>query len=341
MTLSVERRYELITRELQEVLGEEQLKKILLERDLKVYWGTSTTGQPHIGYFVPMIKLRDFLMAGCDVTVLLADLHAVLDNLKAPMELIESRAEYYKVVIQEMLKGIGAPLEKIKFIKGTEFQLEKKYVLDVHRLSTLVTMHDAQRAGSEVVKQTNNPLLSGLVYPGMQALDEEYLQVDAQFGGVDQRKIFIYAEKYMPLLGYKKRIHLMNKMVPGLNQGKMSSSEEGSKIGLTDTDAQIRKKISKAFCEEGNTETNGVLSLAKSLVLPLLNGESLNIEIFKTKQIHRYTTAQALEEDFKNQTIHPADLKQALTHYLIQLITPIRTALLKHSDLINRAYPSK
>ncbi len=27
------------------------------------------------------------------------------------------------------------------------------------------------------------------------ALDEEYLKVDAQFGGVDQRKIFMYAEK--------------------------------------------------------------------------------------------------------------------------------------------------
>ena len=28
-----------------------------------------------------------------------------------------------------------------------------------------------------------------------QAIDEEYLGVDAQFGGVDQRKIFTYAEK--------------------------------------------------------------------------------------------------------------------------------------------------
>ena len=28
-----------------------------------------------------------------------------------------------------------------------------------------------------------------------QALDEEYLKVDAQFGGVDQRKIFVFAER--------------------------------------------------------------------------------------------------------------------------------------------------
>lgn len=48
--------------------------------------------------------------------------------------------------------------------------------------------------------------------PGLQALDEEYLKVDAQFGGIDQRKIFTFAEKYLPQLGYQKRSHLMNPM---------------------------------------------------------------------------------------------------------------------------------
>lgn len=47
---------------------------------------------------------------------------------------------------------------------------------------------------------------------GLQALDEEYLKVDAQFGGIDQRKIFTFAEKYLPQLGYQKRSHLMNPM---------------------------------------------------------------------------------------------------------------------------------
>lgn len=39
----------------------------LKERDLKVYWGTATTGKPHIAYFVPMSKIADFLKAGCEV----------------------------------------------------------------------------------------------------------------------------------------------------------------------------------------------------------------------------------------------------------------------------------
>lgn len=40
---------------------------ILKERELKIYWGTATTGKPHVAYFVPMSKIADFLKAGCEV----------------------------------------------------------------------------------------------------------------------------------------------------------------------------------------------------------------------------------------------------------------------------------
>lgn len=210
--LTWEEKYSLITRNLAEWLGDDKLKSVLKERDFKIYWGTATTGKPHIGYFVPMIKIADFLRAGAEVTILFADLHAYLDNMKAPWELLALRTQYYEAVIKSMLKSIDVPITKLKFIKGSDYQLSKEYTLDVYRLSSIVTEHDAKKAGAEVVKQVANPLLSGLMYPGLQALDEEYLKVDAQFGGVDQRKIFTFAEKYLPSLGYEKRVHLMNPM---------------------------------------------------------------------------------------------------------------------------------
>lgn len=67
MSISAEEKYTLITRNLQEVLGSEDLQKILNERDLKMYWGTAPTGRPHVGYFVPMSKIADFLSAGVEV----------------------------------------------------------------------------------------------------------------------------------------------------------------------------------------------------------------------------------------------------------------------------------
>lgn len=61
----------------------------------------------------------------CQVTILFADLHAYLDNMKAPWELLELRTSYYENVIKAMLESIGVPLEKLRFVKGTDYQLSK------------------------------------------------------------------------------------------------------------------------------------------------------------------------------------------------------------------------
>ena len=45
----------------------DRVKPIVEKRHLSLYWGTATTGKPHIAYFVPMTKIADFLHAGCEV----------------------------------------------------------------------------------------------------------------------------------------------------------------------------------------------------------------------------------------------------------------------------------
>ncbi|XP_008330292.1 tyrosine--tRNA ligase, cytoplasmic [Cynoglossus semilaevis] len=338
--MSSDEKFDLITRNLQEVLGEEKIKQVLQERELKVYWGTATTGKPHVAYFVPMSKIADFLKAGCEVTILFADLHAYLDNMKAPWELLELRVKYYEQVIKAMLESIGVSLDKLKFVKGTDFQLSREYTLDVYRLSSMVTEHDAKKAGAEVVKQVEHPLLSGLLYPGLQALDEEHLKVDAQFGGVDQRKIFTLAEKYLPSLGYAKRAHLMNPMVPGLTGGKMSSSEEESKIDLLDSKEDVKKKLKKAFCEPGNIQNNGVLSFVKYVLLPL-RGEFCIKRDAKWGGDKVYTVFEEVEKDFAEETIHPGDLKASVETALNLLLEPIRKKFESPElrKLTNKAYP--
>uniref|UniRef100_UPI00358F0456 tyrosine--tRNA ligase, cytoplasmic isoform X2 n=1 Tax=Myxine glutinosa TaxID=7769 RepID=UPI00358F0456 len=329
--------FHLITRNLQEVLGEEKLRESLKQRNLRVYWGTATTGRPHVGYFVPMSKLADFLQ----VTILLADLHAYLDNMKAPWDLLQQRTHYYKVVIRGILTSIGVPIDQLRFVSGTDFQLSREYTLDVYRLASLVTEHDAKKAGAEVVKQVDHALLSGLLYPGLQALDEEYLKVDAQFGGVDQRKIFTFAEKYLPALGYDKRIHLMNPMVPGLTGGKMSSSEEDSKIDLLDSPQDVRKKLKRAFCEPGNVENNGILAFIKHVVFPLRSVFVIEREE-KWGGRKEYSKYQVLEDDFANELVHPGDLKQSVEKTLNSLLEPIRKAFEspEMQQLITTAYPT-
>ena len=93
--------FEIITRRLQEVTCESSLKeKLSLENEnpLKIYWGTAPTGSPHIAYFVPICKIADFLLCNCEVKILIADLHAFLDNMKSSFEQLENRAKYYKQI---------------------------------------------------------------------------------------------------------------------------------------------------------------------------------------------------------------------------------------------------
>ncbi|WPK24033.1 hypothetical protein PUMCH_001287 [Australozyma saopauloensis] len=330
-------KYELITKDLQEVLNGQIIKEILEknERPLKIYWGTAPTGKPHCGYFVPMIKLAHFLKAGCEVTVLIADLHAYLDNMKAPLEVVEYRAKYYEAVVKTILTSINVPIEKLKFTIGRDYQLTPEYVMDLFKLSNKVSQNDAKRAGADVVKQVANPLLSGLIYPLMQALDEQFLDVDAQFGGVDQRKIFVLAEENLPGIGYKKRAHLMNKMVPGLGQGgKMSASDPNSKIDVVEEPKVVKKKIGAAFCEPKVVADNGLIAFIENIVQPiqeLKGGEpgALQFHIDRPEKYGgpiTYTTLDQLKADYEADILKPVDLKAGVADRINELLAPIRAA---------------
>ena len=106
-------------------------------------------------------------MAGCEVTILFANLHAYLDAMKSTWDQLEKRTEYYENVIVSVLELLGAPTDKIKFVKGTDFQLSEKYTLDVYKLMSNMYLRDANKAGAEVVKQSKNPKMSSLMYPGL------------------------------------------------------------------------------------------------------------------------------------------------------------------------------
>lgn len=334
--------YELITKNLQEVLNGQIIKNVLEneKRPLKIYWGTAPTGRPHCGYFVPMTKLAHFLKAGCEVTVLLADLHAFLDNMKASLETVKYRAVYYEKVVKAILTSINVPVEKLKFVVGSSYQLTEKYTLDIFRLSNIVSQNDAKRAGADVVKQVANPLLSGLIYPLMQALDEEHLGVDVQFGGVDQRKIFVLAEENLESIGYKKRAHLMNPMVPGLTQGgKMSASDPNSKIDILEEPKQVKKKINTAFCAPGVVEDNGLISFIQYVLVPiseLKDGpNNFKFPIDRPEKFGgpiTYTSLEDLIADFKEEKLAPPDLKAGVADAINALLAPIIEAYSKDPE---------
>ena len=63
--------------------------------------------------FRKIFKIKDFLDADCEVTILFADLHAYLDALKSTEEQLEYRVAYYTRVIKETLVALGVPRNSI------------------------------------------------------------------------------------------------------------------------------------------------------------------------------------------------------------------------------------
>ncbi|RDL30670.1 Tyrosine--tRNA ligase [Venustampulla echinocandica] len=347
--MELKERLALINENLVEVLNPELIEQPLAEgRNPKIYWGTATTGKPHCAYLVPAIKIAQFLAAGCDVVVLLADIHGFLDNLKAPMELVEHRVEYYRLTISALLSAVGVSthLKNLTMVQGSSYQKTAEYVMDVYKLSSCISEHEAKKAGAEIVKQSDSAPLSSLLYPVLQVLDEQYLDVDAQFGGLDQRKLFIAAKEWLPKLGYRQRAHLMNGMVPGVNGGKMSASDPDSKIDLLDPPEVVNRKIKKATAAPRIIEDNGVIALVEFVLLPAadLSG-SREFRVDRDRDGLEpliYTSVDKLHEDYKNDILTPQILKSAVSAALNKLLAPIQEAYHaspEWQEIALKAYP--
>jgi tyrosyl-tRNA synthetase len=323
--MDAEKKYELITRNLQEVIQEGELRELLKKKkEPSLYWGTMPTGSISIAYFFPMLKIADFLRAGLRVKILLADLHAALAGV--PWEILEKRYEYYKKAIVMILKTIDVDIKKLEFVKGSEFQLKEEFFHDLLKLSTLTTINEAKHAASEVVKLGENPKLAGAIYPLMQALDEEYLKVDIQFGGMDQRKIMVYARDYLLKIGYKPRVELINPLIRGLVGEKMSSSIESSKIDLLDDEETVKRKINKAECVEGNPD-NGIMAMMKYLIFVLKSDKNQKFTVERPAKFggdKTYSSYKELESDFISKALHPLDLKNALAKEINLLLKEFR-----------------
>jgi len=340
--MDTDERLALATRNTEEVVEEAELRELLEREDPSAYIGYAPTGEMHIGHFTTMRKLADFLGAGIDVTVLIADLHAHLDDEKSPFELLEARSQYYETTIRAMIDAAGADPEAITFVRGSDFELDEEYTLELLRMAAETTISRAQRAASEVVRESESPKLGGLLYPLMQSLDVDALDADIAYGGIDQRGIYMLSREILPDHGGQAPICLFAPLLSGLSGGKMSASDAGSKVNLTDDPETVQEKLDDAYCPMGERENNGVLEYVQHLVFPILDsrGESVVVERPETYGGDLvYESYDDLEADFLAEDLHPQDLKNAAGSYISGVIDPVRSTLADHPDLLAEAYP--
>lgn len=335
--------FNLLTRHLSEVIGIDEIKeKLKTKKTLNIYWGTAPTNAPHLAYFLPLIKIRDFIQSGrVFITILLADVHSYLDEGFDSISLVEQRTNYYEFVIKEMLKSLGINDSMYEIRRGSSYQFSLAYIRDLLEFTTLISVNQAKRAGTDVVKSKKDPSLASLLYPLMQCIDEIQLDADIQLGGSDQRKIFSLSRDYSVRRGREKCAYFINPLIPALGKkGKMSASGEAGKISLTESDEVIKAKIMKAWCVEtvSDISTDPVLALTKFLIFP--TRESVTIERQeKWGGNVTFNCFEDLEQDWIDGKLSGVDLKQNLVKWVCDLIAPVRNALQANPELFEIAYP--
>ena len=317
----VEERVRLITRNAVEVVTEEELRRMLEKKDKpRAYVGYEPSGEIHLGHMMTVNKLIDLQNAGFEVIVLLADVHAYL-NEKGEFEEIEEIAEYNR----RAFIALGLDESRAKFVLGSEYQLSREYMLDVLKMARMTTLNRARRSMDEVSRRKEDPVVSQMIYPLMQALDIAHLGVDLAVGGIDQRKIHMLARENLPRLGYRAPVCLHTPILLGLDGKKMSSSK-GNYISVRDSEEEVVRKLRKAYCPARQVEDNPVMEIMKYHVFPRFE----KVVVERDEKFGgdvEYSSFEELARDFESGNLHPADLKAAAAKYLNKLLENPRKRL--------------
>jgi tyrosyl-tRNA synthetase len=315
-------RIDLVKRNAQEIVTEKELDELMeAKAEPSAYTGYEPSGKIHMGHVLTVNKLIDLQKAGFNITVLLADVHAFL-NQKGTMEEVKQIADYNR----RCFLALGLDPDKTNFVYGSDFQLGEEYMLNVLKLTCTTSLNRARRSMDEVGRTMDDPRVSQMVYPIMQAIDIAMLDVDVAVGGIDQRKIHMLAREGLPGMGYKAPICLHTPILLGLDGDKMASSR-GNYISVDDDEAAIKKKMKKAFCPAGEIVDNPVLQLFRYHILPRYD----EVVFERPEKFGGNLTCngyEELEQIFEDGTLHPMDLKNGAVKYMSLLLAPVREVLL-------------
>ncbi|MFQ5782781.1 MAG: tyrosine--tRNA ligase [Nitrosopumilus sp.] len=300
----------------------------------KHYIGLEISGFLHLGSLISTgFKINDFVKAGVNCTVFLADWHTLInDKLGGDWETITKVSKYYaeafKLVCPEVNIVLGSDLYDSRKEYWKEFVRFTKHMTLKRTMRTLTIM-----GRSEDESKVD---LAKLLYPPMQAVDIHSLDLDIVHSGMDQRKIHMLVREIFPKMKWKVPVAVHHGLLPGLSKpadssdsqilGKMSKSDADSGIFIHNTDDEIKKKISKAWCEEANIQKNPLLEIARTVIFHEFN--EMNVERpEKFGGNVSYTNYNQLETDFAERRLHPGDLKQTVGNYLVKIISPVRDKL--------------
>lgn len=339
----------------EELLLEEEFDELFdRERHPRTYIGFEISGQVHLGTgILSMSKVKDFLEAGFDCTVFLADWHSWLNGkLGGDLETIRDVAGgYFKEGLRIGLRCVGTDSTPVRFVMGSEVY-DQEYWATVVKVSKALTVKRVQRMITIMGRKEGEAVnFAQLVYPPMQIADIFHLDVNVAHGGMDQRKAHVGAREVAEKIGKAKPLALHHHLLAGLkgpagqvpttnleqaeirSELKMSKSKPDSAIFIHDSQEVIHQKLDRAYCPPREIEYNPVIDIAEYVILPILH----KITIERSEKHGgdaEIPNAAELRSQYSNGNIHPMDLKQAVANTLTEILGPARSYFASHPELL-------
>lgn len=351
--MTTDEKIKLITRNLEEVLTEEELKSLIESgTPLKHYIGFEISGKVHLGQGLAVLqKVKDLHDAGAETIIFLADWHTWLNKkLDGTLETARRMArDYFEEAMKASYLCLGGNPDDLKFILGTELYDNNYWakVIKVSKATTIARMMRSTDIMGRTAGESSDAAI--LIYPAMQAADIFQMEINIAHAGTDQRNVHIVARDCAKDLDAKKPVAIHHHLILGLkplgenneidpkrmknlSYGeksaliaalKMSKSKPNTAIFITDTPEEIKIKVNNAYAPEGEVELNPILDWTKYLIF-------YNPTIFIIKRDPKwggdltYTSYEDLEKDYVEKKLHPQDLKMAVAEWLIQKLDPAR-----------------
>lgn len=346
--MDIEDKIALITRNIEELVTEEELKELLSKKENPVaYIGFEPSGLVHLGWALVTSKIKDLADAGFKVIVFWADWHAYInDKLEGDLENIRTCAAY----MEDCFKALGVPEDKVEFRYASQLFDNIDYWEKVIKVAKVTSLSRVKRAMSIMGRSEDESDLdsSKLFYPILQATDIFCMDVDLAYSGMDQRKAHMLAREAAEKLGWKKPIALHTPLLPGLKGGnrmdpismKMSKSDPESNINIHDDFESISIKMKKAFCppEKEKEEDNPVLMLCKYIIFPRIG----KMDIERPEKYGgnvSYSTYEELTDAYFSEKLGPVDLKSGTIDGIVKILEPVReyfeTNPVKYNEMNN------
>lgn len=356
--MTTDERFKLITRNLSEVLTEEDLKH-LLETDtpLRHYIGFEVSGKLHIGHFFQLMKVKDIQDAGGETIIWLADLHSVVnDKLGGNLDTIKKMSrEYFIPAMEALFECIGGDPKKLIFkLCSEEYAAHPEFWFTFLEMAKGTSLARSKRSITIMGREEAEDSIetAKIMYPIMQAADIFLLQTNIAQAGMDQRKVHVVARdsamqiKTNPLKDSRgnqiKPVAIHTPILLGLNyqptetqntgeadidamRNKMSKSKADSGITVHDSPDDIKKKINSAFALEGSGDStnNPILNWTRYLIFNEKSSLTINRpEKWGGDMV--FNSYEELEKAYASKELHPMDLKNAVADWLIKTLEPAK-----------------